>query len=170
MKQSIILLLAAIGHTTLITQNLLYFEWLSISVAFTFVIGVGYCFGQASAFNLIRERAASMGFKENGLDWALLNGMTREGLGFLPEFLSAASPAPATKQLNDNYSHGGGWRPIKGFTLEKALPDTVLKYPNDPDLKVVAATKCNNQIVLVFQHAFVAVLWPDGKYEVARMD
>ena len=90
-----------------------------------------------------------------------------EQLGFLPEFLRLGD-GPAKKQLHRNYSHGGGWRPFQGFVMNDAR--TTLSYPGDPLTHWVARTNLGDEEVIIFQHAWVAVVAPDGSYEIARMD
>lgn len=92
---------------------------------------------------------------------------TLEMLGFIPEFLNEDDPDPARVQLDKNYGHGGGWQPIPKFTLGA---QGELKYPGDPALPVLARTKLRDETINVYEHAWVAIIQPDGSFEVARMD
>ena len=101
--------------------------------------------------------------------WNMLNPKIRpEHLGFLPSFLDDDNPAPAKQQLNDNYGHGGGWSPFKGFTFSPGTFD--LCYPGDPPQKLVAETYLREEHILLYDCAWVVIIQPDGSWEVARMD
>ncbi len=92
----------------------------------------------------------------------------KEALGFIPTFLSDDDPRPARAQIHANYRHGGGWIPAKGFRLD---PDTMtLNYPGDPPLNCIAASMLRDEMILVYPHAWVVILCPDGTYEVSRCD
>lgn len=88
-------------------------------------------------------------------------------VGYIPEFLSPDDPRPAKEQFNDAYAHGGGWNPMEGWEL---LPLRRLKYPGDPPLKPVAELILRDETILVYPHAWVAIVQADGSFEVARMD
>jgi hypothetical protein len=94
---------------------------------------------------------------------------TREMLGYIPNFLDESDPRGAVEQLHENYMHGGGWHPYEGFTM---LPNGNLKssFPEDPDTQLLAEIQFRHEVVRVYQHAWVAVVQPDGSYAVARMD
>ena len=61
-------------------------------------------------------------------------------IGPLPSFLDPADPRPAREQFDANYQHGGGWRPIKGFTCDWKKDGTI-HYPGDPPLKPIAGMR-----------------------------
>lgn len=88
-------------------------------------------------------------------------------LGLIPEFLSESSPAKAVEQLDQAYRHGGGWRPMRGFTLQ---PNDNLYYPGDPPLAPLAQAMLRFERIVIYPHAWVAVIQPDRSFEVARMD
>lgn len=88
-------------------------------------------------------------------------------LGFIPFFLNEANPASAREQLDHNYSHGGGWNPFPGFEL---LPNQNLQYPGDPETRLLAATKFHSEEIRFYEHSWVMIIQPDGKWEVSRMD
>jgi hypothetical protein len=90
-----------------------------------------------------------------------------DAVGFIPEFLSEANPQPARVQLNDNYAHGGGWRPMEGWALRE---DDRLVYPGDPPMMPIAELRLRDERILVYPHAWVCILYPDQTFEVARMD
>ena len=90
-----------------------------------------------------------------------------EMLGMLPLIWDEADPRSAREQANDRYAHGGGWEPMEGFTLR----NTTLKYKLDAHpLLFIASAKLHDEIILLYSGAWVAIVQPDGTYEVARMD
>lgn len=93
--------------------------------------------------------------------------MTEEHLGLIPMFLSPYDPDPAAKQINDNYQHGGGWRPFQGFIM---LPDGGIRYGKDPVLQVLAEAKLRDEIIRFYDSAWVSITQPDGSYEISRVD
>ena len=102
------------------------------------------------------------------MNWTMLHPeATPDMLGYLPGFLSEKDPDKAREQLNKNYSHGGGWFPMKRFTK---LPDGRLKYPGDPPLLPLAQTKLRDELIVLYEHEVVAIIQPDGSFEAARMD
>lgn len=100
--------------------------------------------------------------------WVLLHPkMTPEHLGFLPSFLNEADSRPAREQIDAGYAHGGGWSPMKGFTL---LPSGTLTYPGDPPLQPVAMTEIHEETLLFYPHDILVICQPDGSFEAARID
>lgn len=88
-------------------------------------------------------------------------------LGFIPQMLSDADPRPTAAQFNENYAHGGGWRPFKGFSLQA---DGSLTYPGDPPTRLLYEARLRDELIRVYEHAWVAIVQPDGSFEVSRMD
>ena len=83
-------------------------------------------------------------------------------------FLDDEDPRPAAEQFSDRYSFGGGWRDFDGFLLD---PDKLtLKYPGDPAYKPLAMMRLREETILIYHHAWVCIVQPDGKYSVSRMD
>src|SRR5262245_27921658 len=102
------------------------------------------------------------------MTWNLMHrGMTEEHLGLLPMMLSEDDPRPAREQFDQNYQHGGGWNPFDGFKLRD---DNWLTYPGDPPTMPVAWTRLRDELIVLYQHAWVAIIQPDRSYEVCRMD
>lgn len=100
--------------------------------------------------------------------WTMIDPRcTMEHLGFLPYFLDTANPAKARDQFNANYAHGGGWHNIPGFTMR---PGDVLHFPGDPPFKPMAETRLRDERIVFYDCALVAVIQPDGSFEVSRMD
>jgi len=92
---------------------------------------------------------------------------TPEMLGIIPCFLDEDDPRPAAEQFNDAYSHGGGWRSMPGFTM---LPNGNLSYPGDPPVELLAETRLRDEVVRFYDFAWVAIVQPDGSYDICRMD
>ena len=91
--------------------------------------------------------------------------------GYIPDFLSVHDPRPAVEQLNENYAHGGGWHPFKGFMLVKLSREQYgLAYPDDPPMREMSRGVLRDETIVLFESSWVAVIQKDGSYEVARMD
>ena len=88
-------------------------------------------------------------------------------LEFLPNFLSENNPASACEQLDAGYRHGGGWQHMPGFEM---LPNGDLYYPGDPPTRLLFETTLRHETIRIYEHAWVAVVQPDGTFEVCRMD
>ena len=93
--------------------------------------------------------------------------MTQERLGWLPSFLDVDDPRPAKEQFHERYAHGGGWNPFKGFEMRKGYS---IKYPGDPAHKPLAQAKLRDELIVFYDYAWVAIIQPDGSFEIARMD
>ena len=100
---------------------------------------------------------------------ALNPKVTAETLGLIPMFLSTDNSLSAREQFHNNYAHGGGWQPMSGWTLDK---DLTLHYQDDedPPLLPLAATKFNDELILVYPYAWVVIAQQDGSFEISRMD
>jgi len=92
---------------------------------------------------------------------------SEETLGLIPHFLHDTDARPAREQLDANYSHGGGWSPMPGF---KMFPDKSIQYPGDPPMQPIARMKLREETIYVYPYAWVAIVKPDGKFEISRMD
>lgn len=93
--------------------------------------------------------------------------MTLEHLGLLPGWLDLDDPRPAKDQFNSNYAHGGGWRPMGGFKLHA---DNSLHYPGDPPLIPLAQCQFRNELIVFYEHSWVAIIHQDRYFEACRMD
>lgn len=93
-------------------------------------------------------------------------------LGLLPGFIRENDPRDAVTQLHEAYAHAGGWRDFSGFTLsrDKTWDKFDLLYPGDPPMRARAATVHGSELVILFQHDWVAVIQRNGTYRVSRMD
>ena len=104
--------------------------------------------------------------------WYLMHPrMTAEMLGLIPSFFHDNDPRSAREQIDDRYAHGGGWRPIKGFRL---LPSRTIQYydaegPEEP-LPVLAYCHLRDEVICFYAHCWVAIIQPDGSFEVSRLD
>jgi hypothetical protein len=92
--------------------------------------------------------------------------MTAEHLGLLPSLLSDTDPRPVKEQIESNYSYGGGWQPLAGFTINKQG----LCFPGDPPMRLLAESRLRDERLLFFECDWLAVVQPDGSFQVSRMD
>jgi hypothetical protein len=100
------------------------------------------------------------------MNWILLHPQaTLEMLGFLPSFLDEEDPRSAREQFNTNYI--SGWNPTPGFKMQ-ANGD--LSYSKDLPTKLLMEARFRDETIRFYQHAWVAVIQPDGSYEISRMD
>jgi hypothetical protein len=88
-------------------------------------------------------------------------------VGLIPSFIDLDDPAPAREQLDRNYAFGGGWRPMPNFEL---TPQNTLLYPGDPPMRPLAQAKLRDELILIYESGWVAVIQPDRNFEVCRMD
>lgn len=94
---------------------------------------------------------------------------TQEMLGYIPMFLDDNDKRPAKEQINDNYRHGGGWRSLDGLTMH---PDKLVD-PNDGnpfDFVLLWESELNDEILRFYNGSMLAVIQPDGSFEVTRID
>ena len=102
------------------------------------------------------------------LTFQYLHPRAHDLLGYIPQFLSLDDPRCTKEQLNENYGHGGGWRPMEGWTLNPV--NHLLKYPGDPAMAPVAIAQLRQEVVIMYPHAWVVILQQDGSFEIARLD
>lgn len=101
------------------------------------------------------------------MEWKLCHPkFTAEGLGYLPSFLSESDPRSAREQLDAGYSQFGGWTSFPGFKMT----ERGLEYPGDPPQPLLAETRLRDEIVRLYNGSWVAIIQPDGSYDIARMD
>lgn len=102
------------------------------------------------------------------MDGMLLSTDPEGVTGYLPYILSADDPRPARDQINTNYAHGGGWHPQDGFDLDA---DTlVARYPGDPPFRAIAFAMLQHEKIVLFEHEYLAIIQPDGSFEMARVN
>lgn len=93
-----------------------------------------------------------------------------QSAGLIPSFLDERDPRGAQEQLNSNYVYGG-FIEFEGFTLVEDNEGLyALRYSEDPDTPEVSRGRMRDELVVVFRHSWVAVIQPDNKFTVARMD
>jgi hypothetical protein len=93
---------------------------------------------------------------------------TPDALGFIPEFFSEADPRPAAEQLHDNYQHGGGWSPMRGWSVG---PVGEIMWGSEAPLHPIAiATLHDSEIIRFYPHAWVSITQVDGSFEISRVD
>lgn len=102
----------------------------------------------------------------------MINFTNARYCGMLPEFFSEHDPRPAHEQLDENYAHGGGFNPFHGYTLHDVdkWGGSYLQYPADPPMREIARAKLRDEIIILFQGEWVAIVQPDGKFVVTRCD
>lgn len=89
--------------------------------------------------------------------------------GYIPYFLSENDPRPAREQIDEAYV--GGWHSFKGHTLKyDDGGNAFLEYPEDPPTLEVARAQLRDETLILFQHSWLAIVQPDGSYEIARID
>lgn len=90
--------------------------------------------------------------------------------GYLPLMLNASDPRSVQEQLNESYAHGGGWNSFSGFTLVERAGKYALSYPDDPLMTEVSRAQFRDQLLVLFQSAWLGII-EDGKLlDVARVD
>jgi hypothetical protein len=118
------------------------------------------------------------------LTFRMLNpAMTEAHLGIIPMFCHDDDPRPAREQIDENYQHGGGWSPMRGFTLKDALSaldkrsppylmakHLELHYPEDEPFKPLAVAAFRDETIVFYQYSVVAIFQPDYSFEVGRLD
>ena len=86
-------------------------------------------------------------------------------LGIIPSFLDEADTRPAHEQIAANYI--GGWSPFTGFYMDACY---TLYYEGDPPLALQAGTRLREELIFVYDYGWVAIVQPNGTYEVSRCD
>lgn len=100
--------------------------------------------------------------------WMIVHPQADEQcLGFVPAFFNDRDPRSAREQLDANYQHGGGFMPDPAFRM---MRDGRLAYPGDPPLELLAETRLRDEIIRLYECEFLAIIQPDGSYEVTRCD
>ncbi len=92
---------------------------------------------------------------------------TVEHLGLIPFMLDSEDLRPASEQFDEQYQHGGGWRPFQGHKL---MENDDLQYPEDEPLSPLAEIRLREERILIYDYGWVAIIQPDGSYETCRMD
>lgn len=97
--------------------------------------------------------------------------------GFLPEFFDESDPRPAKEQLHENFQHGGGFSPLAGFSLvgDDVPGEALLTYDKgsedeEPPLREIGRAKLRDETLIFFDCSWLAIVQPDGSFEVTRVD
>jgi len=95
-----------------------------------------------------------------------------DAAGYLPEIISDRDPRPVRQQIESNYAHGGGWNPLSGFSLHlnQGIGCAKLLYPGDPAMHECSRTHIRDELVILFECDWVAVVQNDGSFAATRMD
>jgi hypothetical protein len=112
-----------------------------------------------------------------------------EHLGLIPMFLNELDTRPAARQFDENYGHGGGWRAMKGWTMDPATH--AIRYDGDPPLKPLAEAAFHSaqtgsligghltrpdgstpapEQLFFYDSSWLAIVQQDGTFEITRMD
>lgn len=105
--------------------------------------------------------------------WAILDPrFTLDMLGLIPEQITAEDDRPLKEQINENYAHGGGWRPGGMNRCVFHASDGSFTYPGDPRQKALAmfVHPTNGETFYYYDYSIVCVVTGDGVAEFSRMD
>ena len=101
-------------------------------------------------------------------EWSSMQpGVHIDFLGYVPGMISDDDPRGAKEQIQENYPFGG-WQPFNGFSLDPVTME--IKYPSDPPLKPLFKRQLRDELILLYKYAWIAVISPDGSFEVSRID
>jgi hypothetical protein len=89
-------------------------------------------------------------------------------LGYIPDLLSDSDPRSAKDQINANYAYGGGWAPFKKNNW--LIVNDSIKYLTDPPHPLLFEARLRDETIRFYNGAWVAIVQPDGSFEVARID
>lgn len=105
------------------------------------------------------------------LRWSLAAGANMGWLGLVPMFVNDHDPRPLAEQINERYAHGGGWMPLSGWSYD---PQThAIAYPDDLESLFPFAEYVHpvtGERLYAYKSSWFAIVQPDDKYEVARLD
>jgi hypothetical protein len=96
----------------------------------------------------------------------LIIGGIPEDWGIIPSFLNEDDTRSAKEQIDSHYV--GGWNSFEGFTLD--AQNMQLKYTGDPPLKPLSAMSFRDEMLFMYEYAWVLIMQKDGSYDVARLD
>jgi hypothetical protein len=104
-----------------------------------------------------------------GMIWTLQDGVTPEALGFLVTFWNVHDQRSAQEQADANY--GMGSFDVGKSTLHGSRETTYeLHYPEDPPLLEMARTELRDELIVLFEAEFVAIIQPDDSFVRCHMD
>jgi hypothetical protein len=85
--------------------------------------------------------------------------------GLIPSFLNWNDPRPAREQFASAYI--GGW----GKTMpEWTMEGWSICYPGDPKHDPLFRITLRDETIYIYDYAWVAIVQPDGSFEINRMD
>ena len=108
-------------------------------------------------------------------------GFPPVSLGTLPLMFHPFSDDDAKTQIDKRYAHGGGFVDTPGFSLNdewKEPGEAIIQYyqeeaapeEQDPPLHELARAKLGEETLIFFPYAFLAIVQPDGSFQVTRVD
>lgn len=97
----------------------------------------------------------------------LVPGFTMEHLGLVPYWFDSEDKRTVRELIETYYQHGGGFRNIDGCTMAE---NQTIKYPGDPRMKPLAKMQHGDELVLMYDYAILAIVQPDGTFQVTRVD
>lgn len=107
-------------------------------------------------------------------EYGKAKGVTDEWLGIIPLFLNERDERPAAAQINDEYAHGGGWRPLNNGKWIMDKPTGLLVYDAEGEspesYRPLAEARLRDERLYFYDCAWVAIVQPDGSFEVSRLD
>ena len=106
--------------------------------------------------------------KVNDVPWFFSDELAPELCGLIPHFLFAHDPRPLRQQIDERYSHGGGWRSMGGWRFNRKK--WAIRYGDDPPLQPLGGAALNGEICVVFPDAWVMVMRDDEHFDIARLD
>lgn len=90
-------------------------------------------------------------------------------LGLLPEIITDKDSRPVREQIEDRYAHGGGWKPMEGFTFDPM--SATLTYKDGEQMLALAYAAVRNEVVVLYESAILLVFnRTDNTYDVIRID
>lgn len=93
-----------------------------------------------------------------------------DAVGLLPFCWDTSDPRTAVEQHDERQVGNGPFSDFKGFTYDTETE--ALKYPGDPALLPLAfaVLPLSRERIIVYPHAWVAIVQDDGSYRVDRRD
>lgn len=96
-----------------------------------------------------------------------------EVVGLIPTFLNYDDDRPVKEQIDTAYQHGGGWKHFDGFTLIHAgskHDKYSIEYEGDSPNHELSRATLRDELLVFFEHAWLAIIQKDGSFEVSRLD
>lgn len=95
-------------------------------------------------------------------------------MGYIPAFLNLDDPRPAKEQIDDNYQHGGGWFETSSkYELIDWKKDgkCILHFTTYHERnRELSRCKIRDETLIFFEGSWLAIVQPDGKTNMARVD